>query len=248
MKKIIFSLVLSIFTLTSFAAKPHVDKIEVTTTLENGKIKVNRLFSFSQSSGTGFAIHSSGYIATNYHVVEGQNKFIVKGINGDHFESYTAKLVKFDKENDLAILKVSTNFGTIPYGFKTTKEDVAAKVYAYGYPLTDLLGNELKFTEGVISSNSGLGNDPRWYQHTATIQSGSSGGPLFNKYGNLVGINNAGINNDLAKKNYGTETTNVNYAIKSRYLLNIMEDLELSTLQNSSISKLELSQQYKYIK
>ena len=248
MKKIILSLTLSILTLMCFATEPHVNKVKVSTALENGKIKVNKLFSFSQVTGTGFAIHSSGYIATNFHVVEGQDEFIVKGINGDHFESYTAKLVKVDKENDLAILKISTNFGAIPYGFKTTKEDVAARVYAYGYPLTDLLGDEIKFTEGVISSNSGLGNDPRWYQHTATIQSGSSGGPLFNKYGNLVGINNAGINNDFVKKNFGIETTNINYAIKARYLFNLMEDLDLPILTNSGINNLDIQSQYKQIR
>jgi protein disulfide-isomerase len=201
-----------------------------------------------QVSGTGFAIHSSGYIVTNHHVIEGQEQILVRGINGDNTKAYAATLVKFDKANDLAILKVNTALGKIPYGFKKTKQGVATKVYAYGYPLTYLLGDELKFTEGEINSNSGLANDPRWYQHTATLQSGNSGGPLFNKYGNLVGINNAGINNAYLKENFGTETTNINYTIKARYLLSLMEDLELKPAPNNGLSNLDIATQYKQIR
>ena len=202
----------------------------------------------AQSTGTGFAINSNGYIATNFHVIEGSDKVTIRGVNGDHFKSYDAIIIKTDKMNDLAILKIDIKLGQIPYGFKRSKEDVASSIYAYGYPLPEVQGYELKITEGIINSNSGLKDDPRWYQHTASIQPGNSGGPLFNKYGNLVGINNAGINNDFIKKNYGTETTNVNYAIKSRYLLNLMEDLELSPLTNKGINALDLNQQYKQIK
>ena len=202
----------------------------------------------AQSTGTGFAINSNGYIATNFHVIEGSDKVTIRGVNGDHFKSYDAIVIKTDKMNDLAILKIDIKLGQIPYGFKRSKEDVASSIYAYGYPLPEVQGYELKITEGIINSNSGLKDDPRWYQHTASIQSGNSGGPLFNKYGNLVGINNAGINNDFVKKNYGTETTNVNYAIKSRYLLNLMEDLELPSLTNNGINAFDLSQQYKQIK
>ena len=79
--------------------------------------------SYSQSQGTGFAISSNGYIATNYHVVEGQDKIKVKGIKGEFTQSYTAEVVKVDKFNDLAILKVNTNLGNIPYGFKNKKEN-----------------------------------------------------------------------------------------------------------------------------
>ena len=204
--------------------------------------------SYSQSQGTGFAISSNGYIATNYHVVEGQDKIKVKGIKGEFTQSYTAEVVKVDKFNDLAILKVNTNLGNIPYGFKNKKENVASRVFAYGFPIIDLLGVEVKFTEGRINSNSGLMNDPRWYQHTATIQSGNSGGPLFNKYGNIVGINVAGIDNDEVKKIIGTETKNINYAIKTRYLLNLMEDLELQPRPNIGINKLDIEDQYIKIK
>jgi S1-C subfamily serine protease len=203
---------------------------------------------FGQSSGTGFAINSQGYIATNFHVIDEAKNIQVVGVNGKYQKSYTATIVRIDKSNDLAILKIDVDLGDIPYGFKRNKEDVAATVYAYGYPLPKIQGYEIKITDGIINSNSGLKDDPRWYQHTASIQPGNSGGPLLNKHGDLVGINNAGINNEALRKNYGTETTNVNYAIKSRYLYNLMEDLELSSFGNSGINKFELSEQYKRIR
>jgi S1-C subfamily serine protease len=203
-------------------------------------------FVFSQSAGTGFAIHSNGYIATNYHVIKGslgEEQIKVKGIQGDFLNDYTAIVIKIDKNNDLAILKVNRELGIIPYGFKQKVEGVAGRVYAYGYPITGILGEEVKFTEGIINSNSGLEDDPRWYQHTATIHNGNSGGPLFNNSGDLVGINNATINyKELRKRE--VEGTNINYAIKARYLIHLMEDMEL-TPPKSTMSNLNMQSQYK---
>ena len=140
------------------------------------------MIGFGQSSGTGFAINSKGYIATNFHVIDGAKNIQIMGVNGKYQKSYKATIVRVDKSNDLAILKIDVNLGNIPYGFKRNKEDVAASIYAYGYPLPEIQGYELKITNGIINSNSGFMDDPRWYQHTATIQSGNSGGPLFNQF------------------------------------------------------------------
>ena len=195
----------------------------------------------NSQSGTGFAIHSDGYIATNYHVIEGsENDITVIGINGYPQENFKATVIRKDQNNDLVILKIERNLGEIPYGFKRQLEDVASNIWAYGYPLPDYQGSEIKLTTGIINSQSGYQDDPRWYQHTATIQPGNSGGPLFNKDGNLVGINNAGMKKEIA--------TNVNYAIKARYLFNLMEDLNLSTNLNSNVIGLDINEQYKEIK
>ena len=141
--------------------------------------------------------------------------------------------------NDLAILKLDVSFDDIPYAFKEDKEDVAAVISAIGYPLPELTRRyEVKITSGIINSNSGLKDDPRWYQHSASIQQGNSGGPLINEYGNIVGINKLGIDNEILRKKFGTETQNVFYAIKSRYLINLMEDLDLQHLQTNRFKNL----------
>jgi len=198
-------------------------------------------------SGTGFAITPNGYIATNYHVIEGANNINVKGINGDLNQSYTAQVIVSDKNNDLAILKIDKWIGTIPYGMKVDKLGVAEEVFAYGYPLTALLGDEIKFTDGRISSNTGMDNDPRYYQHTASLQPGNSGGPLFNKYGNIVGINTLTVSKNFDDQS-GIDTENIFYSIKTNYLKILMDNLDISSPKNTEIYNYSIPNQYKKIK
>ena len=72
----------------------------------------------SQSSGTGFALNN-GYIVTNYHVIEDAKTIFILGIRGDINKKYIADVVAVDKNNDLAILRISGNgfqgFGSVPY-------------------------------------------------------------------------------------------------------------------------------------
>lgn len=82
-----------------------------------------------------------------------------------------------------------------------------------GYPQIQLQGDELKVTDGIISSKTGFQNDVTTYQISAPIQHGNSGGPLFDKKGNLIGITNAGI----------PDAENLGYAIKISYLMNMLE-------------------------
>ena len=73
----------------------------------------------------------------------------------------------------------------------------------------------MKITDGLISSKTGFKGSATEYQISAPIQPGNSGGTLFDKSGNLVGITNAGMRNN--------EIENVNYAIKTNYLLNLID-------------------------
>ncbi len=77
------------------------------------------------------------------------------------------------------------------------------------------MGNEIKFTDGKISSKSGFQGDITTYQISVPIQPGNSGGPLFDEKGNLVGITSSGVNKQLAD--------NANYAIKTSYLVSPKE-------------------------
>jgi serine protease Do len=97
------------------------------------------------------------------------------------------------------------------------------QVSTLGYPLSPLLGSNPKFSEGVISSMSGLQNDPRLFQISAAVQPGSSGSPLFDHEGNIIGIVVASL--DAAKVYQLTSAIpqNVNWAIKSDYLLNLVD-------------------------
>ncbi len=169
------------------------------------------------SSGTGFAISSNGYIATNHHVVEGATKIKVRGINGDFAKAYSAKVIIEDKNNDLAIIKIDdpsfSSFGNIPYTISNRASDVGTSIFVLGYPLRATMGDEVKLTNGIISSKSGFQGDVTSYQISAPVQPGNSGGPMFDNQGNLVGIVNS--------KHVGAE--NASYAIKSAYLLNLID-------------------------
>jgi S1-C subfamily serine protease len=176
-----------------------------------------------QSSGTGFALSSGGYIVTNYHVIDGASKIEVKGIGGDFNKKHDANLIISDKNNDLAILKVNKNLGTIPYKIASKTSEVATDVYTLGFPLRSSMGDEIKFTKGNISSKSGFQGDITTYQHTIPIQPGNSGGPMFDDNGFLIGIINA----------KHLDADNASYSIKSKYLLNIIDESS-STISHSS--------------
>ena len=96
-------------------------------------------------------------------------------------------------------------------------EETGSEVFALGYPMADVMGTEVKFTDGKISSKSGIQGDVRVYQISVPIQPGNSGGPLFNMEGNVVGITSSGLNRDYFK------SENVNYAIKASYLKSLIE-------------------------
>lgn len=194
-------------------------------------------------SGSGFALRG-GYVVTNYHVIERATQVKVKGINGDFNTSYSATIVACDTNNDLAIIKISdsrfSGFGPIPYNINFSISDVGEDVWTLGFPLTQVLGNEIKLTKGVISSRSGYQNDISTYQMSAPVQPGSSGGPLFDSKGSIIGIVNAGVP--------GAE--NVGYAIKTTYLKNLVDRYNLSAnLPGPNIiSSLALKDQVKKVK
>ena len=174
-----------------------------------------------KGNGSGFFLNPMGYIATNYHVVEGTTALQANFTRNGEVESYPATVVVTDPQNDLAIIKIDnpsfTNTSSIPYGLLARTKDTGSEVFAMGYPMADVMGSEVKFTDGKISSKSGIGGDVRVYQISVPIQPGNSGGPLFDMNGNVVGITSSGLNRDYFK------SENVNYAIKASYLKNLME-------------------------
>ncbi len=169
------------------------------------------------TSGTGFAISSNGYIVTNNHVIDKAKSIEVKGVNGNFTRKLNAELVVSDEKNDLAIIKINdpsfSSLGSIPYSVRQGVADVGENVFVLGYPLTSTMGEEVKLTNGIISSKTGFQGDISTYQISAPVQPGNSGGPLFDKNGNLLGVVNA----------KHTMAENAGYAIKFNYVRNLIE-------------------------
>ena len=196
---------------------------------------------FSQSSGTGFFISSDGYIVTCYHVIENHKEIKIKGINGDFTKAHIANVVTVDKTNDIAILKVNAGLNlTLNYGIKWEQSEVGEDIYTLGFPLKTTMGKEIKLTNGIISAKSGFKGNISNYQISVPVQPGNSGGPLFDKQGNIVGIVNA--------KHVGTD--NVSYAIKTLILKNLIDSYSQSINYSKSnlIIDKSLSEQVKLIK
>ena len=168
-------------------------------------------------SGTGFFIDRNGYIATNHHVIENAKEIQIN-INN---KSYLAKVIISDERSDLAILKIFDNsfipLTSINYNFDEGISEVGNSVFALGFPLTQYMGEEIKFTDGKINAKSGYKGDISTYQISVPIQPGNSGGPLFDNSGTLVGITSSGLNKSI--------TDNVNYAIKTKYLKLLIDEM-----------------------
>ena len=184
-----------------------------------------------EGNGSGFFIDGNGYIATNYHVIDGASEIEVDFIKDNQKQSCKAKIISSDKQNDLAIIKIEDDkfkpYIKLPYSFKSTISDVGSNVFALGYPMAlTVMGEEVKFTDGKISSKTGFQGEITTYQISVPVQPGNSGGPLFDYDGNIIGIINAKI----------MAADNVSYAIKLTYLKNLIDVIPDKLILPSDIS------------
>ncbi len=171
----------------------------------------------TQGSGSGIIISDDGYIVTNEHVIEGATKISVILNTG---EEYEAALVGKDTKTDLAVLKIEASTTLTPAVLGDSDSvKVGESVVAIGNPL----GQELSgtTTHGIISAvNRTMTVDNRTYnllQTDAAINSGNSGGGLFNQYGEVIGINSIKINS--------TGVEGIGFAISISEAKSIIEEL-----------------------
>jgi tetratricopeptide (TPR) repeat protein len=186
------------------------------------------------SGGTGFLFSSRDYIITNYHVVKGASSIEVKFPDG---EIIKASVQAKDSQNDIAVLKLSQSPSTpipdLKFG-DSSKVRPGDKVFTIGYPASAILGKNQKITDGIISSVTGIEDDPTMFQITVPIQPGNSGGPLFNEQGEVIGITTASLSLN-AIQSLGAVPQNVNYAIKSSFVNNLLTTIPKTLLSNRGI-------------
>lgn len=172
------------------------------------------------SSGSGFIISEDGYVVTNFHVISGSNRVGV--ILSDGTE-YAANVVGYDQTNDIAVLKIDgTGFPCVTLGSSDALV-VGERVAAIGNPLGELSST---LTVGYVSAKDRTVNTEGSYQNMiqtdAAINSGNSGGPLFNMHGEVIGITTAKYSGTSAS---GATIEGIGFAIPMDDVRNLIEDL-----------------------
>lgn len=175
--------------------------------------------SISSNIGSGVCVKSGGYVLTNYHVVSGGGNIVLYLQNGS-----TCKAIRVyeNPDLDLAVLKANHAIPYLPIG---SSDDllVGQSVVAVGTPLS--LNFNLTFTKGIVSAlnrsvgltltDSNVSSMHNLIQHDASINSGNSGGPLLNEFGEVVGINTLKISN----------AEGLGFAIPSKTFISIIESV-----------------------
>ena len=211
------------------ASQPSQIVRQIPTTTDPSKGTTQNL-----TKGTGFLFSSKDYIITNWHVVKGAGSIEVKFPDG---EVIKAKVLAKDSQNDIAVLKLSqspsTQIPDLNFG-NSSKVRPGDKVFTIGYPASSILGKNQKITDGIVSSITGVEDDPTMFQITVPIQPGNSGGPLFNESGEVIGITTASLSLN-AIRSLGAVPQNVNYAIKSSFVNNLLTTIPKTLLSNRGI-------------
>lgn len=176
----------------------------------------------SAASGSGFVYSDDGYIITNFHVVENSSSISVSLYDGTTLD---AKLIGYDESNDVAVLKVETEKDLTPVIIGNSDNlNVGDPVVAIGNPLGELT---FSLTSGAVSAldrevTFSGGITMNLIQTDCAINSGNSGGALFNLYGEVIGITNAKYSGNSSS---GATIDNIGFAIPMNRVRSIVDSI-----------------------
>ncbi len=204
----------------------------------------------SGSTGSGFFVSKLGHILTNEHVVR-QCGSVTVGDNTNN--QVSASVLEKDKRNDLALLRISSTkkasaetkslisklnvqklgLKLVPLAseglVRSDDVELGEDVLVAGYPYGELFSDTIKVTKGIVSANKGMGDDSGQFQMDAAVQSGNSGGPIYDENGNIVGVVVAQLNKLKVAKAIGSLPENVNFGIKASTVRQFLTSAGLPT-------------------
>lgn len=169
----------------------------------------------SMATGTAFVISNPQNLVTAFHVIDGAKSI---EISCPHSFEGTAVIDRIDPANDLALLRVESILPSYLELAPDNSTRVGQNVFTFGFPVPGLLGTEPKYSNGAISSLSGVAGAANLLQVTVPIQPGNSGGPLLDEFGRVVGVvtSTAAVQGFIRQT--GTIPQNINWAVRSEYL------------------------------
>ena len=204
----------------------------------------------SGSTGSGFFVSKLGHIITNEHVVR-QCGSVTVGDNTNN--QVSASVLDTDKRNDLALLRISSTkmasaetkslisklnvqklgLKIVPLAseglVRSDDVELGEDVLVAGYPYGELFSDTIKVTKGIVSANRGMGDDSGQFQMDAAVQSGNSGGPIYDENGNIVGVVVAQLNKLKVANAIGSLPENVNFGIKASTVRQFLTSAGLPT-------------------
>jgi len=177
-------------------------------------------------TGSGCQI-SPRHVLTNAHVVSGASRIVVSNFAG----RTTATAVVVDEMNDIAIVRLDEAYGERGAVFRTGGVMLGEEAVTLGYPLHGVLGSAPQFTSGSVSNLLGPDDDARVLQITAPIQPGSSGCPVFDGAGNVIGIATATL----------MQAQNVNFAVRASLATALMEATGIEVARREKSPSIEMA-------
>ena len=203
------NILIYLFVFLSFTSHREAFALDVKKLFKASKDSVVLIISFDHNLealgyGSGFFVGKGNTIITNYHVIKGGKYFAIK-LNGGKIGKVNS-ILRYDKKHDLALLGSSYKGNPLPLAAE--RADVGEDIIAIGNP-QGLVGT---LSKGLVS---GIREDTKsyYYQITAPISPGSSGGPIINKHGQVIGVSTA----------YLEEGQNLNFAVPSLYIQNLLD-------------------------
>ena len=211
-------------------------------------------------SASGFFVSKLGHVITNEHVVR-NCKSVTVGDNAN--KQSPANVEETDRRNDLALLKLSTltmasaetksliaklGIKVVPLasdGLLRSKDvELGERIMVSGYPYGDIFSNTIKVTGGMVSAVRGMGDDSSQFTMDAAVQKGSSGGPIYDENGNVVGVVVAKLDRAKVAKRIGSMPENMNFGIKASTVRQFLTSSGLPTkwsTRSKSMSTKELA-------
>ena len=168
------------------------------------------------ASGTAFLV-APNVLLTNHHVVDRCTAVTV----GD--EQLPATVVASDQSIDLALVRAQVRSPNIPLLRREASVVLGESVVVAGYPLGEILGS-LNITTGSVSAETGIRGQAQLFQFTAPVQPGSSGGPVLDENGQLLGVVVSRMSDGYAMRTSGSVPQNVNFAIKPDVVRGFLDD------------------------